>query len=47
MNDSQEGGAKSGALETQNPELSEVVRAWPKLSAAVRCGILAMVRTAE
>ncbi len=43
-----EGGAESGAIGAQNgpidPELAEVVRAWPTLPPVVKGGIMAMVR---
>jgi hypothetical protein len=52
-------GAKSGALGAQtadfgdsatdpmDPELAAVVDAWPALPAAIKAGILAMVRAAK
>ena len=36
--------ALAPALRTQWPELAEVVRVWPKLPAAIRAAILALVR---
>ncbi len=44
------GGAKSGApaqFGDLDPDLAWVVEAWPTLPAAIRAGILAMVRGAE
>jgi hypothetical protein len=45
---SQEGGAESGAESAKtppiDPDLAEVIKAWPALPIAVRAGILAMVR---
>lgn len=47
---STKGGAKSGAVDARNGEfdadLGVVIHAWPDLSADVRAGILAMIRTA-
>jgi hypothetical protein len=44
------GGAESGALGSEidslDPGLAEVVKAWPTLPEAVRADILAMVRAA-
>jgi len=44
-------GAQSGALVAQNrpcdADLAEVAQAWPSLPAALRAGILAMVRAAR
>jgi hypothetical protein len=46
-----ESGAESGALGAQNgpvdPDLAAVMEAWPGLPAAIRAGILAMVRAAK
>jgi hypothetical protein len=43
-----EGGAKSGALGAPeaafDPELAAIVVAWPALPAAIKAGIMAMVR---
>src|SRR5262249_53345289 len=47
---STKGGAKSGAFAPANTpidtDLASVIDAWPTLPAAIRAGILAMVRTA-
>lgn len=44
-------GAESGALGAReapiDPELAAVVDAWPALPAAIKAGILAMVRAAK
>ena len=45
---SAQGGAESGAvggeIDHLEPDLAEIVKAWPALSAAVRKGIVEMVR---
>jgi len=47
---SQTGGAESGAVDARepsaDPEIAEVVAAWPTLAVAVRANILAAVRGA-
>ena len=58
VGDAPEGGAESGALSGDStpptvpatpadPELAEVVNAWSALPAAVRAGIVAMVRSVD
>ncbi|MBM4225847.1 MAG: hypothetical protein FJ167_13985, partial [Gammaproteobacteria bacterium] len=51
LNNSQQGGAKCGALDSESrpidPELAELVAAWPTLPEPIRAGILAMVRAAS
>jgi len=46
-----EGGAESGALIagslSLDPQLAQIVEAWPKLPEAVRVGILALVDATE
>lgn len=48
---SEQGGAESGAhtapTAVPDPDLAAVVKVWPKLSEAVRKGIVAMVQTAS
>jgi hypothetical protein len=39
------GGAESGARVIDDPELASLVKVWPTLPAAIRAGILAIVRT--
>lgn len=47
---SDQSGAQSGALSAReaplDPELAAVVDAWPALPAAIKAGILAMIRAA-
>lgn len=47
----QSGGAESGALaakiDPQDPDLADLLAAWPKLPEALRTGILAMVRASS
>jgi hypothetical protein len=49
--DSEPSGAKKGAFDTQllaaQPDLVEVITAWPVLTEPMRSGILALVRAAE
>jgi hypothetical protein len=44
----EQGGAESGARnareEQLDPDLAAIVNAWPELPAAIRAGILAMIR---
>jgi hypothetical protein len=48
---SETAGAKSGAVDRENapidPELAQVIEAWPTLPPAIREAILAMLRAAE
>jgi len=48
---SETGGAKSGAVDRKNgpidPELAQVIEAWPTLPPAIREAILARLRAAE
>ncbi len=41
------GGAESDALARTDPELGTIFDAWPTLPAAMRAGILAMIRTVQ
>ncbi len=47
---SETGGAESGARrapdDTQDPDLRQVIDAWPALTEAVKAGIMEMVRSA-
>jgi len=42
---SQAGGAQSGALSADEPELAEVIAAWPTLPPATRRKIVGLVRS--
>lgn len=44
MGMAEQGGAESGALD---PELAEIVSAWEQMPAAIRAGILALVKAAD
>jgi len=39
---SEAGGAQSGALPVDDPDLTRLITAWPKLPEAIRRGILAL-----